>query len=143
MDKVKAKIVELCPDVMELKSGCEIEYDGETAYLTGETYTMGDAFGSVPARKFWVTNKGIKGIDSFHENGKEWKILGSPITLAVVLRAIRNAGHGIYGKGSSGGDDKGNWFFINDSKHAWNLEHDNYDQQSEECKQFIGSLLGV
>lgn len=65
------------------------------------------------------------------------------IGIAVVLRAIRNAGHGIYGKGSSGGDDKGNWFFINDSKHAWNLEHDNYDQQSEECKQFIGSFLGV
>jgi hypothetical protein len=25
----------------------------------------------------------------------------------------------------------------------WNLEHDNYDQQSEECKRFVGSLLGV
>ncbi len=26
---------------------------------------------------------------------------------------------------------------------VWNLEHDNYDDQSEECKQFLGSLLGV
>jgi hypothetical protein len=25
----------------------------------------------------------------------------------------------------------------------WNLAHDVYDDQSEECKQFIGSLLGV
>ena len=25
----------------------------------------------------------------------------------------------------------------------WNLEHDNYGQQSEECKLFIGSPLGM
>jgi hypothetical protein len=71
--------------------------------------------------------------ESFQDK-EQLRIDGSPITLAVVLRTIKP--------------------FVTNTQHdnhaleqlvdgIWNLEHDNYDQQSEECKQFIGSLLGV
>jgi hypothetical protein len=36
-DPIKAKLQELCPDVMELKFGCEIEKDGEVFKLAMET----------------------------------------------------------------------------------------------------------
>jgi hypothetical protein len=37
---------------------------------------------------------------------------------------------------------EGDWV-MKPHKIRWQLISDNYDQQSEECKQFIGSLLGV
>ncbi len=70
-----------------------------------------------------------------------------PITLAVVLRAIEEAtshtedltfitSTGIFGSLVGG---EAVW----EKVIEWNLEHDNYDQQSEETKKFIGNLLGV
>jgi hypothetical protein len=70
------------------------------------------------------------------------------ITLAVVLRAILKANPRSYMV-----DIVGNFWEWTSMDTApkelggigatWNLEHDNYDQQTEECKRFIGSLLGV
>lgn len=140
-DPVKQKIHELCPDVLELKFGCEVLWKmaDETAFLTGLTYTVGDSFGSIPAKKFWVTHKPIKGVDSFSEGSKEWQVLGSPLTLAVVLRAMEKSNDGFALKLHTIHDS----FFFQENTPAWNLEHDTYDQQSEETKAFIGSLLGV
>lgn len=56
------------------------------------------------------------------------------LTLAVVLRAIIKSGR----------ETKPDEMSITEHIVAvWNLEQDTYDQQSEECKQFIGGLLGV
>jgi hypothetical protein len=62
-----------------------------------------------------------------------------PITLAVVLRAIEKHYKGDqFALMSSNG-----WLSMLGKKHCrWDLTKD-YDQQSEECTQFIGSLLGV
>jgi hypothetical protein len=77
------------------------------------------------------------------------KYIGMPtITLAVVLRAINKQGFNnrehheriLYAL-CNGMNAVNNT--ETKSNIGWNLEHDNYDQQSEECKQFIGSLLGV
>lgn len=97
MDKTKAKIQELCPDVMNKKYP--------------------------------------------HFQDKEF-------TLAVVLRAIEViASRSI--ANIQDGDEAAYEYYHNRERwfwsvvDMWNLEHDNYDQQSEECKQFIGKLLGV
>ena len=73
------------------------------------------------------------------------------ITLAVVLRAINNGPLekrvAIENDGSfvTYGMEiiEGKGTIVTEMGPTWNLEHDNYDQQSEECKQFIGSILGV
>lgn len=72
-----------------------------------------------------------------------------PLTLAVVLRAIAQAtlDAGCPFVVDSAGqiydvreqDEVG---YLKTTRASWNLEK-NYDQQSGECKQFIGSLLGV
>lgn len=94
-DPIKAKIQELCPDVMAThECNCPSAED----------------------------------------------IVGFPITLAVVLRAIPKKGKTVKI------NDEGTFFtgVSDEMKSAvWDLKHDNYDQQSEECKQFIGSLLNV
>jgi hypothetical protein len=52
---------------------------------------------------------------------------GSPITLAVVLRAI----------------DKLRYVNWDTFRNRWNLVKDNYDEQTQKTKEFIGSLLGA
>lgn len=138
MDPIKARIQELCPDVMELKFGCKVKL------LDYEKYP--NAWGIYAGKQFWKSGEHDREL-VIHPDGKLYpmdkkiEILGSPITLAVVLRAIERA-KGItgYAVGQNGA------FYFHGQElfkvPRWNLEHD-YDQQSEECKQFIGSLLGV
>lgn len=92
-DKVKAKIIELCPDVME---------DQSIFKAVGGTLIKQE----------------------------------TPITLAVVLRAMLAHTNE---KGEHTINDKE----FNEVVWHWKWAKDNYDQQSEECKQFIGQLLGV
>lgn len=54
------------------------------------------------------------------------------ITLAVVLRAIILDALPTLKKDE-----------VLETVARWNLVADNYDEQSEECRQFIGNLLGV
>lgn len=63
---------------------------------------------------------------------------GEDFGLAVVLRAIENS-YMARGISKAFLTSEQLWTVYG----LWNLEHDNYDQQIEECKQFIGSLLGV
>jgi hypothetical protein len=131
-DPIKAKIQELCPDVMELKFGCQ---------LLGEDGTTLDF---VPYLMTWSLER-LPHILASSENEfinfQTKEILGSPITLAVVLRAIQKE------RGIKQHDTVN--FYSTDADWVlkvimyWNLEHDDYDQQSDECKQFIGSLLGL
>ena len=67
-----------------------------------------------------------------------------PIPLAVVLRAIQNSGHwALCGVANNqlvleelGTIGEGRF-------HYWNLAKDNYDEQSQETKDFIGSLIQI
>lgn len=136
-DPVKAKIQELVPEVMELKFGCEVrktfiksdfghserEYKQKGLYLRRDRDTLGR---TIAIRVLFDGNKRPNDCDEL-----DLEILGSPITLAVVLRAIGKNMTDIY----KAPDAK------IDTMYKWNLEHDNYDDQSQETKDFIGSLL--
>lgn len=136
-DKVKAKIQSLCPDVMELKFGCAVEMFGiEYLIIQNEPAFL----------QLYPYKRDAHGLDGTHhlrKNSDDWKylgVLGSPITLAVVLRAI--------GKNNLtwGWQMRLMGRYLNlDGKKGenWDLEHDNYDAQSQETKDFIGSLLQV
>ena len=135
MDKTKAKIQELCPDVMELKFGCAIIWDrpaSETkSAKTLNAIVVGNLGNGVIDILWPGVNFAQRSSTIFKTSDSIKEILGSPITLAVVLRAIRTHHH------------RGNKYYdaLPMVVRKWNLEHDNYDQQSDECKQFIGSLL--
>ena len=93
----------------------------------------------------------------------DFEIISQPITLAVVVMAIKTlickrcrgtggtlgAGLGYSECGDCGGDKydlpedfAGTEFELGDILHFWELSKDNFNDQSEETKSFIGGLLG-
>lgn len=147
-DPIKAKIQELVPEVMELKFGCEILLGINpkikarvVCYWVGNkkeilTYNFFGSVVDIETRSISF-NKG-EALSHIVE------ILGSPITFAVVLRAIEASL-----KGSSkwldvgmSGQFTGNFFdWEYGEVYFWDLEHDNFDDQSQPTKDFIGSLI--
>lgn len=124
-DPIKKKIQELCPDVMELKMGCEVVGPWGNAivlakareFLKEEKKYIGQRYHVLKGRTHSTLNRiAIK------------EILGSPITLATVLRSLAHM-RADFAKSSS------------DLLRNWDLKNDNYDAQSEETKKFIGELL--
>jgi len=127
------RIQELVPSVMELEFGCRIKHKKR-------------GYGTL--------------IDSTHlvfENEKEsiyapfidgnCTILGKPITLAVIFQAIFQS---LLKQNDSDSEEKG---LKLDSDiislvrghfgyKGWDLSKDNFNDQSEETKSFIGGLLG-
>lgn len=103
-DKTKAKIQELCPDVIE--ANCE---EGEMHYCS--------------------THRGY---------------LPPVLTLAVVLRVIHEAMEikRYLTKGYFSGD-RINPYEANilDAVAFWDPKHDNYDDQTQETKDFLATLL--
>lgn len=137
-DKTKQRIQELVPEVMELKFGCEVQSEMNRWRVWSK---MNYQEGQMPLSRIELVSDELKATNCMYEEGDDrpWKILGSPITLAVVLRTLE--------------------FVDVDKKYPmerypltkivgmivglWNLTKDNYDDQSEETKAFIGQLLGV
>lgn len=146
MDKIKEKIQSLCPDVMELKFGCAFEDFTDRWVILS---LIDESFLTACLHE----SKTMYRTKDMINRSASIEILGSPITLAVVLRAIEKYKDdlGVEGEGSFVGVMEGGAFIQQDAETSevtfdgaqWNLEHDSYAQQSEECKQFIGSLLGV
>ena len=123
------RIQSLVPSVMALEFGCEVEG--------------------------WK-RKGVRGVDKVICKNKEgmiqvlmcddrqlcaWqyvsnnlKILGKPITISIVLMAIEESRDVWLG------------FELRNQQlillEYWNLSKDNFNDQSEETKTFIGGLLG-
>lgn len=147
---VRAKIIEACPELLELSFGCEIAWTyshalnsvARTPITKGGIVILPNhmlGFG----RGEWVMlhgNKSPREIDK-----KELQILGHPITLEHVLKAIKKGEVGralagfpeiyIYPSGyfsSKDGDVGAVW------QHLKPLH-----EQSPETIDFIGSVLGV
>lgn len=137
-DPIKQKIQSLVPEVMKLKFGCEILCRvGESEHLKEkEIYVGGPMFIRKPEEKPYFRNQW----DMHVPNDSIVEILGSPITLAVVLRAI-NGGQPFSAQDQAWCDDVLN--LLMHERGAWNLAKDNYGEQSPETKAFIGQLLGV
>jgi len=154
------KIQELVPDVMKLEFGCRISVTadgyGSCNESTGcEDYSAGiDEVGIIIKgcdEICFMDGSGMGDIyvSSFKEGYNEdyemtFEILGKPITLAVVLRAImENDGLPVTfleaEKGEIGHDWENMMFRFRDMN--WNLSKDNFNDQSDETKAFIGGLL--
>ena len=136
------RIQELVPDVMKLEFGCEVIDEAEMLDWA--------------KRIVFITRKPKNGLTYFKEqdgslfstNGlKNIKILGKPITLAVVLLAIEissnTASNFFFSKDGEVPDER---YSVNIGllriMYHWNLSKDNFNDQSEETKTFIGGLLG-
>jgi len=136
------RIQQLVPEVMVLEFGCEV--------LVQEKYSPVEYL--IPMTVLSV-NASVREIDTTVYARLSYDdiitILGKPITLAVVLMAIgkinkggvylRSDGVFFSWKGFAEGGD-GNHKVVSDYIE-WNLSKDNFNDQSEETKEFIGELL--
>jgi hypothetical protein len=136
-DPIKARIQELVPDVMEVRFGCAFELVGYSRFQAElfkrfrTKYYVYDGQSKLLCEHGWLDFN-----DMYVAQKDKWIIAGSPITLAVVLRAM-----------FVHTNEKGQ-HTIRDTEFTeviwrWKWAKDNYDQQSDEAKAFIGILLGV
>ena len=124
------RIQELVPDVMALEFGCEVR-DGvglRNLYLGGDYQQMY-----------------CYAISINQDYRQDYKIIGKPITLAVVLLALTIKKEYPMTFAEAEKEDMGHdWekimYCFRDM--LWNLSKDNFNDQSEETKTFIGVLLG-
>ena len=106
------RIQELVPSVMEIEEGCIIRGGGIIM-----------AEGCV----YWNTPEGVFAYDNA-DGFEDEDVLGKPITLAVVLRAVKPK-------------IDMNTYVISSLLEDWNLSKDNFNDQSDETKTFVGELL--
>jgi len=115
------RIQELVPSVMALEFGCVLKNGTATSRVIKERFD-----GTVMINDWdgWQDKKMIE---------ENFEILGKPITLAVILLAIEKKNKAMLELTVvEWGDILG----------FWNLSKDNFNDQSEETKTFIGGLLG-
>lgn len=136
-DPIRAKIIELVPEIMETTFGCRVLMTSKegTQYSTRVIDRWME-----PDKTYWYKVVG--------HNGQNWEIedfdeiLGHPIQLADVLRAIDRSGEEIL-IGQKGeiyqlyGQPQERY-----TGYVWNLALD-FDNQEQPTKDFIGRLLGV
>ena len=127
------RIQKLVPSVMALEFGCEV-LCSDLIQLDVDDYTEGIATIVNEKEKIlgYIANK-TKFETEYrtfeYSKYRVIEILGKPITLAVVLRALKPK-------------IDMNTYVISSLLEDWNLEKDNFNDQSEETKTFIGGLLG-
>ena len=137
-DETIKRIQELVPSVMALEFGCKINigYDKDVFFVK-------------------MDDKSIYWIDNYRDNCEEdtielqhlnFEILGKPITLAVVFQAIHATmclRQQSYNKQESSKELVDYFATFEDDVYGprWNLSKDNFNDQSEETKTFIGGLL--
>ena len=125
------RIQKLVPDVMKLEKGVEV-------FVNSNFGIQG--YGNVQCVRTYTQELGSISLYGHNENGKDYnviKILGKPITLAVIMLAII----------AKYTEIKDVWF-VYDLRQTqrsvlthWNLSQDNFNDQSDETKAFIGGLL--
>jgi len=141
------RIQELVPSVMELEFGCEV-LCSDLIQLDVDDYTEGIATILNEKEKIlgYIANK-TKFETEYrtfeYSKYRVIEILGKPITLAVVLLAIGTTEYA----NKVGCDATGEMIKMETyrdrirTKADWNLSKDNFNDQSEETKTFIGGLL--
>ena len=145
------RIQKLVPSIMALEFGCEVKIDENWMDKTSAKYneiiidTKNEMFEEEGEciRLYFPTSELLVNADVINvfngtkalRNEHNWdvRILGKPITLATILLAIWL--------------NKSEWLNNNDTTvlielvKVWNLSKDNFNDQSEETKTFIGELL--
>lgn len=146
-DPVKAKIIELVPEIMELKFGNIIRHKPPKALgidYRGRYVHEGRGNRYSNNARLFFRGEGSQTDYSLLVPLDDFENLGRPITLADVLRAIH------VGKPYSYFVSIDGRFWIGEHMDypiekldaRWNLATD-YDNQTQEVKTFIGSLLGL
>jgi len=122
-EQLRQKIIEAVPEILELKFGCIIKRESAkiTEIVIGEPFSPSICTGClfVPV---------LKGKSWGNPEVRTIKIIGRPIQLADVLRAVEKK---IGGRKPS---------YETDVLCVWDLPKD-YDQQSDETKVFLYNLL--
>lgn len=144
INKLKQKIHSLCPDLLKLEFGTEIKFIGKTWFFAG--YGRNDG-----GTTLMLT-------DGIHADGKQsyttanaekmdsYEILGKPITLLVILRAIisEDPYKRQLVKGFISGDRITSFEEnILNALSRWNLSRDSLDSQTPETISFLADLLEV
>lgn len=147
MDEIKQRIVELVPEIMELKFGCLVQDPDfpRPAIVVRVFPSNPDGSYSFKTQYWKEGSVGNIGLDG---DAKNWKILGRPIQLHDVLRAVDKS------------RKRDGWeYFVTSSGtfHKINIMHADYtptalfrfdlsldfDSQTPEVRAFIGTLLGI
>ena len=142
------RIQELVPSIMELSFGCEIKRDYDTFpkvrnakvldHIGGGSFQVQERIDTSKNEEEYKKDYGHCEITYYEPDS--FTILGKPITLAVVLMAIGDK-QGRLNVDTAGRilvfNSFGNWGIYG----YWNLSKDNFNDQSEETKAFIGGLL--
>jgi len=148
-DTTKNRIKELVPEITELKDGCYIKMSYGAEVDTDTIKVFHSPWKNREGEEYVTATHGIDAITvylkQYHlSDNYITEILGRPITISDILRAIRKKNLGTdedyYAITSDG-------LFIKtcemiEERILWNLSKD-YDQQEEEVKAFIGKILGV
>ena len=136
LEKVRAKVIEAVPEILELKFGCRVSfqrYPGKIVYGTIANKT----------RQFNVL---IDGRLTPETHPKEiFTIIGRPITLADVLRAMKKKQSFWLEKSVCGFPEfkKSIGAFVEgEEKDTWNLAED-LDHQSEETIKSLVDILVI
>lgn len=126
LEKVRAAIIEAVPEIMELKFGCRFKFNGgPNGVLLNNRECKHSQF-----LVHWPLLQ--PKFDRLDWRDMDIEILGRPITLADVLRAI-----GIHGKEGVYPPE----LLAVGHPARWNLAKDNLDDQSPEVCDFLTSVL--
>ena len=119
--------------IQELTGGTALE-KGVEVFVNSDFGIQG--YGNVQCVQTYTPENGEVSLYGHNENGKSYNIktiLGKPITLSVVFMAVRQSQSVWLG------------FKLRETQvlilEDWNLSKDNFNDQSEETKSFIGGLL--
>jgi len=138
------RIQSLVPSVLALEFGCEVIDLGHFFMGCADPHTMtllsydnqaeyDEPEDAVSSFLHYRGNPDVKIPSQNLFDDKKYKILGKPITLVTVLLAIEKKNKAMLELTVvEWGDILG----------FWNLSKDNFNDQSEEAKTFIGGLLG-
>jgi len=123
--KIREKVIEANPEIVELKFGCRIE-GGGVVMDNGWVY--------------WDTPEGNTCVDNFDFEGE---IIGRPIRLADILMAIQGSGKGFWSVSDGGafvfnGEEDPN--IIDVQEISWNLKENTLEWHAKNRPETIDFL---
>lgn len=143
IEKIRKACIKANPGIVELKFGCVIK-----SHNIHELPPVCDPIVmKTDNGRYVVSSKQYGVVGDYAE--KDFEIIGRPIRVADVLVALKGYGHYI-SIGWSIREGYGCWYVYEDEtggfvakaeQMAWNLREDDLERQSEECLDFIASLL--
>jgi len=133
------RIQELVPSIMELEFGCQ----GENKVTKQKFFIVKNSnpMGNEDADITMFSNDSHYLYEGYSKD-EDITILGKPITLSVLCLALENNRTEVILTICSDGMHIGHFDQKGYYTHCyWNLSKDNFNDQSEETKTFIGGLL--